>query len=308
MVWKSSCAPPRTPSWLWKRRSSRRRRTWPAGRSVFRGRPRSTRRSSRTGVSCSARSTKSSPPRAARFGSSKRKSRPASGRSFAACWKRKAGSRSCRSSATPVPRATSRSVPRPSRSSAPGGMSCTAIAASGFFITIRRRHEPGIGKRGTGNERIKSSFVLRFPFSVFRSMKFRASIDGAARNNPGPAGAGVYVEPEGDRPAEEIFEPLGSTTNNVAEYRALLLALTRAEELGADEVEIRSDSRLMVEQVNGKFRVKAEHLKPLMAEAVTRAKRFRRFSLTHIARERNTQADRLANLGADASELTDAGP
>ena len=139
-------------------------------------------------------------------------------------------------------------------------------------------------------------------------MKFRASIDGAARNNPGPAGAGVYVEPEGDRPAEEIFEPLGSTTNNVAEYRALLLALTRAEELGADEVEIRSDSRLMVEQVNGKFRIKAEHLKPLMAEAVTRAKRFRRFSLTHIARERNTQADRLANLGADASELTDAGP
>ncbi len=139
-------------------------------------------------------------------------------------------------------------------------------------------------------------------------MRFRASIDGAARKNPGPAGAGVYVEPEENRPAEELFEPLGSTTNNVAEYRALLLALTRAEELGADEIEIRSDSRLLVEQVNGNFRVKAEHLKPLLAEAVLRAKRCRRFTLTHIPRERNQQADRLANLGADASELTDAGP
>ncbi len=139
-------------------------------------------------------------------------------------------------------------------------------------------------------------------------MRFRASIDGAARNNPGPAGAGVFVEAEEDRPAEELFEPLGSTTNNVAEYRALLLALTRAEELKADEVEIRSDSRLMVEQVNGNFRVKAEHLKPLLFEAVSRAKRFRRFTLVHVAREQNKKADRLANLGADASERVDAGP
>ena len=116
------------------------------------------------------------------------------------------------------------------------------------------------------------------------------------------------MEAEASRPAEELFEPLGSTTNNVAEYRALLLALTRAEELGADEVEIRSDSRLLVEQVNGNFRVKAEHLKPLLSEAVQRAKRFRRFSLTHIGREQNKKADRLANLGADASEHPDAGP
>ena len=139
-------------------------------------------------------------------------------------------------------------------------------------------------------------------------MRFRASIDGAARKNPGPAGAGVYVEPEGSRPAEELFEPLGSTTNNVAEYRALLLALTRAEELGATHVEIRSDSQLLVEQVNGNFRVKAAHLKPLLAEAVSRAKRFRGFSIVHIPREQNKKADRLANLGADASEHPDAGP
>ena len=133
-------------------------------------------------------------------------------------------------------------------------------------------------------------------------MRFRAFIDGAARNNPGPAGAGAYVEAEGTRPAEEHFEALGSTTNNVAEYRALLLALRRAEELTADDVEIFSDSRLLVEQVNGNFRVKASHLKPLLSEAVQRAKRFRRFSLRHVRREENVLADRLANLGADASE------
>src|SRR6266567_5809232 len=139
-------------------------------------------------------------------------------------------------------------------------------------------------------------------------MRFRAHIDGAARGNPGPAGAGVYVEAEENRPAEELFEPLGTATNNVAEYRALLLALTRAEELGAQEVEILSDSRLLVEQVNGNFRIKAEHLKPLVSEAVGRAKRFRRFSIRHVRREENRRADRLANLGADASERPEIGP
>jgi ribonuclease HI len=133
-------------------------------------------------------------------------------------------------------------------------------------------------------------------------MRFRAFIDGAARGNPGPAGAGVYVEPERDRPVLEFWEPLGNTTNNVAEYRALLLALERAEEAGADSVEIRSDSRLLVEQMHGTFKMRAEHLKPLLAESVLRAKRFRTFSITHIPREQNMKADRLANKGADASE------
>lgn len=133
-------------------------------------------------------------------------------------------------------------------------------------------------------------------------MRFRAYIDGAARGNPGPAGAGVYVEAEGDRPAREIFEALGKATNNVAEYRALLLALLHAEEAGAKEVEIRSDSRLLVEQFSGHYRMKAKHLKPLLAEALERAKRFRRFSIIHVPRAENKRADRLANLGADASE------
>jgi ribonuclease HI len=133
-------------------------------------------------------------------------------------------------------------------------------------------------------------------------MKFRAYIDGAARGNPGPAGAGVWVAAAEDREPEEHYQALGRTTNNVAEYRALLLALTRAEALGAQEVELFSDSLLLVQQVNGAYRVKADHLKPLVAEAVRRAKAFRRFTISHVRRELNRDADRLANLGADASE------
>jgi ribonuclease HI len=133
-------------------------------------------------------------------------------------------------------------------------------------------------------------------------VRFRASIDGAARGNPGPAGAGVHIEAVDGRPAEELFEALGKATNNVAEYSALLLALARAAELKAETVEILSDSLLLVQQVNGVFKVKAPHLIPLVSDAVRRAKQFRRFSIRHIPREKNGLADRLANLGADESE------
>src|SRR6266540_4108619 len=117
-------------------------------------------------------------------------------------------------------------------------------------------------------------------------MRFRAHIDGAARGNPGPAGAGVSIEAEEDRPAEELFESLGETTNNVAEYRALLLALRRAEERKADTVEILSDSLLLVQQVNGIFKVRAPHLIPIVSDAIRRARSFRRLWIRHIPRER----------------------
>jgi ribonuclease HI len=138
-------------------------------------------------------------------------------------------------------------------------------------------------------------------------MRFRAFIDGAARGNPGPAGAGVYVPAEGSLPAEEHFEALGHATNNVAEYRALLLALKRAGERDATEVSIASDSLLLVQQMLGRFRVKAPNLQPLFQEAFRRAKGFRRFAIAHVPREDNKKADRLANLGADASERELAG-
>ena len=134
-------------------------------------------------------------------------------------------------------------------------------------------------------------------------MKVVAYVDGAARGNPGPAGAGAYFLPDAEHPAAaDFFLALGRATNNEAEYRALLLALAEAERRGATEVAIFSDSLLLVEQVNGRFRIKAENLKPLLREAILRAKAFPRFSITHVRREKNREADRLANLGADASE------
>ena len=133
-------------------------------------------------------------------------------------------------------------------------------------------------------------------------MRFRAYIDGAARGNPGPAGAGVHIEALDGRTAEELVAALGKATNNVAEYSALLLALARAAEVGAETVEILSDSLLLVQQVNGVFKVKAPHLIPMVSDAVRRAKGFRRFSIRHVPREKNRLADRLANLGADESE------
>lgn len=133
-------------------------------------------------------------------------------------------------------------------------------------------------------------------------MKLTAFIDGAARGNPGAAGAGAYFPPVGERPAGEHFESLGVATNNEAEYQALLLALKEAHRAHASHLTIYSDSQLLVEQINGRYRVKAENLKPLYAEALVRARAFRHFSIAHVPREKNKEADRLANRGADLSE------
>ena len=131
-------------------------------------------------------------------------------------------------------------------------------------------------------------------------MKVIVVCDGASRGNPGPAGIGAAVlSPDGEVLAE-VAEGIGETTNNVAEYTAALEGLRRAAELGADEVEVRSDSRLLVEQLAGRYRVKAAHLRPLHAEVLAEAARFRRIAFTHVPREQNTHADRLANEGVDA--------
>ena len=134
-------------------------------------------------------------------------------------------------------------------------------------------------------------------------MKLTAFIDGAARGNPGPAGAGAFFPAtENGGAPEELFLSLGRATNNEAEYRALLLALEQAERRGATDLSIYSDSLLLVEQIRGRFRIKAENLKPLALEALHRARKFPRFSISHVRREKNRDADRLANLGADGSE------
>ena len=123
--------------------------------------------------------------------------------------------------------------------------------------------------------------------------------DGAARGNPGPAGIGVHITtPEGEV-VSSIAEGLGETTNNVAEYTAAREGLRRAADLGASVVHLRSDSQLLIEQLTGRYKVKAAHLRPLFAEVMALAGRFDRVTYEHVPRERNREADRLANEGVD---------
>lgn len=124
--------------------------------------------------------------------------------------------------------------------------------------------------------------------------------DGASRGNPGPAGIGVQITDRGGAVLAEIAGGLGVATNNQAEYTAVLEGLRRARELGATEVLVRSDSRLLVEQLSGRFRVKNPTLQRLHKEVREVAGALGRVRYEHVPRERNTEADRLANEGVDA--------
>jgi probable phosphoglycerate mutase len=124
--------------------------------------------------------------------------------------------------------------------------------------------------------------------------------DGASRGNPGPAGIGVQITDDDGSVVAEIAHGLGIATNNQAEYTAVLEGLKRAVELGGAEVTVRSDSRLLVEQLSGRFRVKNPTLQRLHKEVRDVASRLGRVRYEHVPRERNTEADRLANEGVDA--------
>jgi ribonuclease HI len=123
--------------------------------------------------------------------------------------------------------------------------------------------------------------------------------DGAARGNPGPAGIGAAVFAEDGSLIAEVAEGIGVATNNVAEYRAAIAGLDRCRDLGAREVTVRADSKLLVEQLSGRWRVKNPTLIRLHGEARALMKAFDRVRFEHIPRERNKVADRLANRGVD---------
>lgn len=126
-----------------------------------------------------------------------------------------------------------------------------------------------------------------------------AYTDGAARGNPGPAGVGVVIQDDSGKIIAEEKLYLGETTNNVAEYRALLLALEKLAQLQAQAILIRSDSQLMVRQLNGEYRVKNEGLRPLFQQAMTRLESFSSHCIEHISRDANAAADQLANQAID---------
>jgi ribonuclease HI len=126
-----------------------------------------------------------------------------------------------------------------------------------------------------------------------------AYIDGGARGNPGPAGYGVHVVDDQGKIVAEIYEGIGYATNNVAEYRGLLAALEWSIAHGHTNVHIKSDSLLLVQQVNGVYRIKNEGLLPLYRQARHLMARVGKVTLEHVRREQNKDADRLSNLGMD---------
>jgi ribonuclease HI len=129
--------------------------------------------------------------------------------------------------------------------------------------------------------------------------RIRLYADGAARGNPGPAGAGaVIVSPEGHIVAK-VGKYLGENTNNVAEYMGLILGLKRAKAMGIKELEVLSDSELMVRQLKGEYAVKADHLKALHEEARALLKAFPAIEIRHIPREDNAAADEMSNRAID---------
>ena len=129
--------------------------------------------------------------------------------------------------------------------------------------------------------------------------KVRVHIDGAARGNPGPAGVGVLILGPNGEVVERLHRFIGEATNNVAEYQALLLALERVLERGYTDLEVRSDSELLVRQIQGRYQVKNPGLRPLYAAARERLAALRSFDIRHVPREENAEADRLANRGID---------
>jgi ribonuclease HI len=125
--------------------------------------------------------------------------------------------------------------------------------------------------------------------------------DGAARGNPGPAAIAATVKDEKGNPLGNISRRIGITTNNQAEYRAIIAALEKAISLGVRQVELNSDSELVVKQINGRYRVKNTNLRPLYQKVVRLIGSLEGFKISYIPREKNTEADKLANQALDTT-------
>jgi ribonuclease HI len=127
----------------------------------------------------------------------------------------------------------------------------------------------------------------------------RVNVDGGARGNPGPAAIAAVVHEPGGEVLEERSEAIGTVTNNVAEYRALLLGIERAAALGAEALELVGDSELIVRQVKGEYKVKDETLRRLHGEVLEALAGFDEWSIRHVRRDENAEADRLVNEELD---------
>jgi ribonuclease HI len=132
-------------------------------------------------------------------------------------------------------------------------------------------------------------------------VKLVVHVDGGSRGNPGPAAAGAVVSTPGGEIVDEASELLGVATNNVAEYRGLLLGLARARALGATEVEVVNDSELIAKQVNGVYKVKHAAMRPLYLDALAALRDFDSWSIRSVPRAQNADADALVNQALDSA-------
>ena len=132
-------------------------------------------------------------------------------------------------------------------------------------------------------------------------MKLVVHVDGGARGNPGPAAAASVLSTVDGEVVGEHAELLGTATNNAAEYRALLLGLRHARELGATEVDVVGDSELVAKQVQGVYKVRKDDLRPLHAQALAAAREFEDFSIRTVPRAQNARADALVNAALDGT-------
>jgi ribonuclease HI len=135
-------------------------------------------------------------------------------------------------------------------------------------------------------------------------MKVIVHVDGGSRGNPGPAAAASVVSTAGGETLDETSELLGTATNNVAEYRALLLGLARARALGATEVDVVNDSELIARQVRGLYKVKHAAMRPLHGEATAALRAFERWTIRSVPRAQNARADALVNAALDDARVT----
>ncbi|MDQ6840990.1 MAG: ribonuclease HI family protein [Actinomycetota bacterium] len=131
-------------------------------------------------------------------------------------------------------------------------------------------------------------------------MKLVLHVDGGARGNPGPAAIGVVVSDADGEVLDEIAEPIGVATNNVAEYRAVLRGVQRARQLGARELELVGDSELIARQLMGVYKVKHPAMRELHTQAVAALREFDRWSIRTVPRDQNAGADALVNQALDA--------
>lgn len=136
-----------------------------------------------------------------------------------------------------------------------------------------------------------------------KNKKLIIYIDGGARGNPGPAGIGVVILNDSGEKIKDVSRYIGETTNNIAEYNALLYGLEEALILKADEIKINLDSELIAKQIVGEYRVKDANLKPLFDRALNMLSSFKAFEIQHIDRSKNKEADKLVNIAINLAGL-----